>query len=73
MTLSGHLSISSNPCFRHLISGRLGIQTESLSRVLAKLRKMGVRTEENRVVNNDVAVLVRYREGDPMENDVAAR
>ncbi len=34
---------------------------------------MGVRTEKNRVVINDVAVLVRYCEGDPMEDDVAAR
>ncbi len=42
-------------------------------RVLAKLRKMGVRTEKNRVVINDAAVLARYCEGDPRENDVAAR
>ena len=34
---------------------------------------MGVRTEKNRVVINDAAVLARYREGDPRENDVAAR
>lgn len=29
--------------------------------------------EKNRVVINDVAVLVRYCESDPRENDVAAR
>ncbi len=34
---------------------------------------MGVRTEKNRVVINDVAVVVRCCEGDPMEDGVAAR
>ncbi len=34
---------------------------------------MGGRTEKNRVVINDVAVVVRCREGNPMEDDVAAR
>lgn len=61
------------PYDKNLISGRLGMQPESLSRILAKLRKIGVRTEKNRVVINDVAVLVRYCEGNPMEDDVLAR
>ena len=34
---------------------------------------MGVRTEKNRVVINDVAVLDRECAGYPMEDDVAAR
>jgi len=55
------------PYDKTLISRRLGMQPESLSRILAKLRKQGVRTEQNRVVINDVAALLEYCQIDPME------
>ncbi len=61
------------PYDKNLISGRLGMKPESLSRILAKLREMGVRTEQNRVIINDVAVLVRYCQGEATENRMAAR
>ena len=48
------------PYDKTLISRRLGMQPESLSRILAKLRKLGVRTEQNRVVINDVETLLDY-------------
>lgn len=52
------------PYDKTLISRRLGMQPESLSRILAKLRKIGVRTEQERVVISDVARLVEYGQGD---------
>jgi len=55
------------PYDKTLISRRLGMQPESLSRILAKLRKQGVRTEQNRVVINDVGALHEYCQIDPME------
>jgi len=55
------------PYDKTLISRRLGMQPESLSRILAKLRKLGVRTEQHQVVINDVAMLVDYCQNDPME------
>lgn len=48
------------PYDKTLISRRLGMQPESLSRILAKLRKFGVRTEQNRVVVSDVGALIDY-------------
>jgi len=65
--------VISLPYDKNLISGRLGMKPESLSRVLAKLRRMGVRTEQNRVIINDVAALVRYCEGDPLDDEIAIR
>lgn len=59
------------PYDKHLISGRLGIKPESLSRILARLRKMGVKTDQNRVAINDVAVLIRFCEGDTQEDETA--
>jgi len=56
------------PYDKTLISRRLGMQPESLSRILAKLRKHGVRTEQNRVVINDVRALNDYCQIDPLEN-----
>jgi CRP/FNR family transcriptional regulator, dissimilatory nitrate respiration regulator len=61
------------PYDKNLISGRLGMKPESLSRILAKLREMGVRTEQNRIIISDVAVLVRYCEGEATADRVAAR
>jgi len=51
------------PYDKTLISRRLGIQPESLSRILAKLRKVGVKTEQNRIVIADTAVLKGYVNG----------
>lgn len=48
------------PYDKTLISRRLGMQPESLSRILAKLREHGVRTEQNRVIVDDMAVLLEY-------------
>ncbi len=45
------------PYDKTLISQRLGMKPESLSRIFAKLRKLGVKTEQNQVVIMDVAVL----------------
>jgi CRP-like cAMP-binding protein len=61
------------PYDKNLISARLGMKPESLSRILAKLRKMGVRTEQNRVVISDVANLVRYCEGEEREDATGTR
>jgi len=55
------------PYDKTLISRRLGMQPESLSRILAKLRKLGVKTEQNQVVINDVAVLVEHCQGEGAE------
>ena len=52
------------PYDKTLISGRLGIQPESLSRILAKLRKLGVRTEQNRIMIMDVGDLISFRTGE---------
>jgi CRP/FNR family transcriptional regulator, dissimilatory nitrate respiration regulator len=48
------------PYDKTLISRRLGMQPESLSRILSKLRKLGVRTEQNRVVISNVEILLDY-------------
>lgn len=55
------------PYDKTLISRRLGMQPESLSRILAKLRKLGVKTEQNQVVISDVSVLIDCNNGDPVE------
>ncbi len=60
-------AVISLPYDKTLISGRLGIQPESLSRILAKLRKLGVRTEQNRVMIMEVADLVSFRTGEMSE------
>ena len=45
------------PFNKEILASRVGIRRESLSRVLARLRDMGVRTEGNAVRIDDVASL----------------
>jgi CRP-like cAMP-binding protein len=45
------------PYDKSLIAGRLGLKPESLSRVFAKLRAVGVKVRANEVVVDDVATL----------------
>jgi CRP-like cAMP-binding protein len=52
------------PYDKSLLAARLAMKPESLSRVLAKLRKLGVRTESHRVIVTDVARLVRFCAGE---------
>lgn len=52
------------PYDKTLISQRLGMKPESLSRIFAKLRKLGVKTEQNQVVIMDVAVLINDCQGE---------
>jgi len=56
-------AVVSLPYDKTLISRRLGMQPESLSRILAKLRKQGVKTELNRVMIADVGDLVDFATG----------
>jgi len=56
-------AVISLPYDKTLISRRLGMQPESLSRILAKLRKQGVKTELNRVMIADVSDLVDFATG----------
>jgi len=57
-------AVISLPYDKSVVSARLGIQPESLSRILARLRKYGVRTEREKVVISDVGILERYSEGE---------
>lgn len=57
------------PYDKSLISRRLGMQPESFSRILAKLRKMGIETHQDRVVINDVASLANFCMAD-REDDI---
>lgn len=52
------------PYDKSLLAARLAMKPESLSRVLARLRKLGVRTENHRVIVTDVARLVRFCAGE---------
>jgi CRP-like cAMP-binding protein len=52
------------PFDKSLLAARLAMKPESLSRVLARLRKIGVRSEQNRVVISDVARLVAFCAGE---------
>jgi CRP-like cAMP-binding protein len=45
------------PVDKSLIAGRLGMQPETLSRSLSKLRTMGVLTQQNMVTIEDIGVL----------------
>lgn len=56
-------AIISLPYDKTLIAQRLAMKPESLSRVLAKLRRIGVRSEQRRVIIADVARLVDFRTG----------
>lgn len=57
------------PYDKSIISGRLGIQPESLSRILAKLRKLGVKSERGRVIINDISLLRQFCEGEVDDRD----
>lgn len=52
--------VLSLPYDKNLIAARLGIKPESLSRLLNKLRELGVETHQNRVSITDVARLRDY-------------
>ena len=52
------------PYDKSLLAARLAMKPESLSRVLAKLRRLGVRTENHRVIVTDVARLARFCAGE---------
>lgn len=51
------------PVEKSLIAGRLGMQPETLSRGLAKLRKIGVNTKGSMVTIDDVEALRNYQNG----------
>lgn len=65
-------AVVSLPYDKTLISRRLGMQPESLSRILAKLRKNGVKTEMNRVVISDVESLIDFANGIGVKNQAEA-
>ena len=48
------------PYDKGLIAARLGMQPETLSRALAKLRPLGVETHGSRVTIRDIAALRRH-------------
>lgn len=52
------------PLDKMLIAGRLGMQPETLSRALSKLRSIGVATEGHRVIVKDVAALHAINDDD---------
>jgi CRP-like cAMP-binding protein len=51
------------PLDKMLVAARLGMQPETLSRSLARLRDSGVETRGSRIVVNDVARLARLTDG----------
>jgi CRP/FNR family transcriptional regulator, dissimilatory nitrate respiration regulator len=57
-------AVISLPYDKVIIASRLGMKPESLSRILNRLRKIGVRTENGRVAVADVAALIRFSDGD---------
>jgi CRP/FNR family transcriptional regulator, dissimilatory nitrate respiration regulator len=52
------------PYDKSLVAARLGMQPESLSRALARLRALGVNVPQNQVVIEDVAALRAFSEED---------
>lgn len=58
------------PYDKNLIATRLGIQPQSLSRLLGRLREFGVTTEQNAVHIKDISLL---REFAPDEEDIPER
>ncbi len=52
------------PLDKMLIAGRLGMQPETLSRALSKLRSIGVATEGHKVIIKDVAALHAINDDD---------
>lgn len=57
-------AVISFPTEKALVAARLGMQPETLSRALAKLRVIGVETREREVIVPDVAALRRLGEGE---------
>lgn len=57
------------PYDKNLIAARLGVQPESLSRLLNKLRDHGIETDANRVFVEDVARLREYCPVDEQEHE----
>ena len=60
------------PYDKTLISQRLGMKPESLSRIFAKLRKLGVKTEQNQVVIMDVAVLANDFQAETLSQRISS-
>lgn len=56
-------AVISLPYDKTLISRRLGMQPESLSRILANLRTKGVKTEFNHVMISDVSKIIDFSNG----------
>ena len=56
--------VISLPYDKVIIASRLGMKPESLSRILNRLRKIGVRTENGRVAIADVEALIRFSDGE---------
>ena len=52
------------PTEKALVAARLGMQPETLSRAVAKLRAVGVETRERKIIIQDIAALIRLVEGD---------
>jgi CRP-like cAMP-binding protein len=61
------------PYDKSLLAARLAMKPESLSRVLAKLRKLGVRSENHRVIVADVGRLARFCSGEDRMDAASAR
>jgi len=60
----GESAIIELPWDKALVAARLGMQPETLSRSLAKLRRIGVETEGSRVVIRDLAGLRQFSAGE---------
>ena len=60
------------PYDKTLISRRLGMQPESLSRILAKLRDLGVHTDQNRVIVDDMSALLEYCQREHVSDHLAS-
>ncbi|MBM3565722.1 MAG: Crp/Fnr family transcriptional regulator [Alphaproteobacteria bacterium] len=61
------------PYDKSLLAARLAMKPESLSRVLAKLRKLGVKSEQHRVIVGDVGRLARFCRGEDEAGMAALR
>ena len=61
------------PYDKSLLAARLAMKPESLSRVLAKLRKLGVKSEQHRVIVADVDRLARFCAGEGGADAAAVR
>lgn len=60
----GESAVIELPWDKALVAARLGMQPETLSRSLAKLRRIGVETEGSRVLIRDLAGLRQFSAGD---------